>query len=430
MLNNLITEEEATRDALELTHQALMANNGGGSAPNQYQAAPSVDLFGELPAPTTTATNAVYGSSEDYQPTTTSSVGAPGGGTTMNSSMSGPPMSNGPLSAQLPQSSYEYSQAPPPSYMNPPAPPSTDHMNIMGSQPSAMDHLTTGGNHNQGVPASSSFDFHDGAYMGGGGPLSSVDTTTATRPVMNYSSTSAATAAPPSSSSKQPMPAVDFEEMRKKAKEADDIARQAEERSIAVLGEIAVLRKAAEEAEIALAEHKQASESGAGGKEGKKKGGLFGGGASKQQKKDAKVEQQLTLDAKAKKNDLLQAQGRANDAQALAIETRREADRLQRAVEETEMAQASANSLSQTTTSTLTLPTSNTTNASSSSYDHYSNTTTTGYNHDHNDGYSNNNNHLGGGGYGPPPTGPSSYSNSSSAGSVDPSQPYDNPFRV
>jgi len=52
--------------------------------------------------------------------------------------------------------------------------------------------------------------------------------------------------------------------------------------------------------------------------------------------------EKLAQDAKAKKDKLMQAQSQANDAQALAMETRQEADKLRREAEEAEMNAAAA----------------------------------------------------------------------------------------
>jgi len=55
--------------------------------------------------------------------------------------------------------------------------------------------------------------------------------------------------------------------------------------------------------------------------------------------------ERLTQDAKAKKDKLMEAQSQLNDAQALASETKAEADRLRREVEEAEIKVASAASM-------------------------------------------------------------------------------------
>lgn len=127
----------------------------------------------------------------------------------------------------------------------------------------------------------------------------------------------------------------DVNELRRRAKEAEDVARDAEESRQQVAAQVEELRRVADEAEAEARKHL------AGGDGKKKKVGMLGRG----KKRDAKEGERLALEAKTKKDTFLQAQSQANDAQALALDTKREADRLRQQAEEAEINAASAASM-------------------------------------------------------------------------------------
>ncbi|KAL7579002.1 hypothetical protein ACA910_019046 [Epithemia clementina (nom. ined.)] len=363
LLKSLIDEETATKDALELANQTLMTATAGGGVRSQVEA--PEDMFSAPPPQSngygqtssqpaaygqTPTQPAAYGQSSSQpaaygQPSSARYGQAPRTSQADNSSvemtldMAVIPevSSNMEMSAATPQSqefngptsthqgSYDYPQQQSGQQQQP-----ISTSNFVGAPSSS---LSQGSGHNRNLSTASAFGFDDGDIMGGR-PLATV----AAGPSIDFSSSAAASAAE-AQQKPPPAPQVDFEELRKQAKEAGDIANEAEENSLSLLTQLSEARGVAEEAEEALNKLRRSSEVNK-----DKKKGLFGGGG-KPTKKELKMEQQLAIEAKAKKDELLQLQGRANDAQALAMETRREADRLQRAVEEAEMAQASANSL-------------------------------------------------------------------------------------
>lgn len=132
----------------------------------------------------------------------------------------------------------------------------------------------------------------------------------------------------------------EIDAMKMKAKEAEDIARDAEESSRQALAQVNELRRLADEAEKEARKHSAEEEDGK-----KKKKGWGRGGAKK--KTDAKEAERLAQDANAKKQKLLQAQSQANDALALVKATKREAEKLRSEAEEAEIQAASAASMHQ-----------------------------------------------------------------------------------
>lgn len=132
----------------------------------------------------------------------------------------------------------------------------------------------------------------------------------------------------------------DVEELKKKAKaakdalrEAENVALDAQESKAQVLAHANELRRLYDEAER-LAREAAAPATG-------KKKGMFARG----QKHDPKAAAKLAADARDKKDAFLEAQSQANDASALANETKKEVERLRKEAEDLELKAASAASM-------------------------------------------------------------------------------------
>ncbi|CAB9509662.1 Epidermal growth factor receptor substrate 15 [Seminavis robusta] len=135
----------------------------------------------------------------------------------------------------------------------------------------------------------------------------------------------------------QPAPSMDeINELKSRAKEAEDLARDSEDTLRAMMDEADRLRRAADKAEVeARQKAAEASE---------KKSGMLGGGKKKKSMKEAS---QAKTDAEAKKKKFLAAQSAANDAQAVAMETKREAEKVRKMAEQAELDAAAAASMQQ-----------------------------------------------------------------------------------
>ena len=130
---------------------------------------------------------------------------------------------------------------------------------------------------------------------------------------------------------------AEISELKMKAREAQDVARDAEASSRQAMAQVNELRRVADEAE---AEARRMADDGS---DKKKKKGWGRGGGNK--KKDAKEAERVAAEATAKRDNLMQAQSQANDSQALAMDTKNEAERLHKEVEDAEIAAASAASM-------------------------------------------------------------------------------------
>eukprot|EP00977_Amphora_coffeiformis_P011031 scaffold2633_cov156-Amphora_coffeaeformis.AAC.11 len=133
----------------------------------------------------------------------------------------------------------------------------------------------------------------------------------------------------------------EINELKMKAKEAEDVARDAQENSRQKMAQVNELRRLADEAN---AEARRFADT---GKDEKKKKGFMGRN-KKAIKKDVKEAERVAADAKEKQEKLMAAQAEANDAQAFAMETKREAEKLRQEVEDAEIAAASAASMQET----------------------------------------------------------------------------------
>jgi hypothetical protein len=126
----------------------------------------------------------------------------------------------------------------------------------------------------------------------------------------------------------------EVEDLKSKSKEADDLARDAEASRKQLVAQLEELRRLADEAESKV---RAASD-----KPVKKKGILGRGGP---QKKDQKEIDRLMMDARDKKEAMLQAQAQVKDAEALVIATKQEAERLNKQAEDAQMSVAAAASM-------------------------------------------------------------------------------------
>jgi hypothetical protein len=194
-------------------------------------------------------------------------------------------------------------------------------------------------NADRGYSTGSNFGFGPDAIMGAG-------TLPTPGPSFAFSAAESQDRAPGSGSFDDVIMSVpsvgEVDAMKMKAKEAADIARDAEESSRQALAQVNELRRLADEAEKEARKHSTEDD----GKK-KKKGFLGRSGGGKGKKADAKEAERLAQDANEKKQKLLQAQSQANDAQALALATKREAEKLRSEAEEAEIQAASAASVHQ-----------------------------------------------------------------------------------
>ena len=133
----------------------------------------------------------------------------------------------------------------------------------------------------------------------------------------------------------------DISSLKKKLKDAEDVAREAEDSRRAVSAELDESRRLADEAEQSSRQFQSEMEK----QNKKKKGKSFMQNRGK--KRDPKEGEQLSADANQKKNKVMQVQARLKDAEALANDTRREVERLRSEVENAEIQVASAASMQQ-----------------------------------------------------------------------------------
>ncbi len=132
------------------------------------------------------------------------------------------------------------------------------------------------------------------------------------------------------------------ENMKKKAKKADSVARDAEAAHRKLAAEADELRTDADRAQAnarSLAAQAAPDE--------KKKKGRFGGGGKKKEKKQKEVAEQASRDAAQIKRHFMAIQGQAMEAQTVAAQTRAEADRLRDEAESAELEMAAAASKKQ-----------------------------------------------------------------------------------
>lgn len=132
------------------------------------------------------------------------------------------------------------------------------------------------------------------------------------------------------------------ENMKKKAKKADSVARDAEAAHRKLAAEADELRTDADRAEAnarSLAAQVAPDD--------KKKKGRFGGGSKKKQKKQKEEADQAAKDAALIKNHFMAIQSQALEAQTVAAQTRAEADRLRDEAESAELEMAAAASKKQ-----------------------------------------------------------------------------------
>ena len=327
LLESLVQEETATRDALVEANHALESAAAAGVAsaaqvPQAPQAAP-MPVVASAPAPT----QDVFGFESAAPPPAhdeASVVSQQFSVASQQVSVASQPVTQAPIPPQQQALVSEIPVAAAPAFAEGPP---------IGSAPPA--------HHNRNMSTASAFGFgEEQQIMGGAIPQQTQNTYDfQTQPP------------PPQPQSPQPVPSGpsaaqtshdmgDLAEMRRKAKDAMDIANEAEANSRQMTEKVSELRVQAEKAD------REAQLRASQGLSAKKKKGMFGGG---KKKKDAKETERINLEAKMKRDELLQAQGQANEAQALAMETRREAERLRKELEDAEVAAASSASLQQAT---------------------------------------------------------------------------------
>ena len=129
-----------------------------------------------------------------------------------------------------------------------------------------------------------------------------------------------------------------IEEMKKKVQAAKETADDAEKANHKLQAEAQELRNDADKSE-ATARSLRAAAS-------EKKKGAFGGGSSKK-KKMLREAERASQDADAMRKRFTEVQGRANDAQAVAMETKREYEKLKAEMEQAEIDAAAAASMRQ-----------------------------------------------------------------------------------
>lgn len=141
----------------------------------------------------------------------------------------------------------------------------------------------------------------------------------------------------PGASTNTTMDEVDT--LKKKLKEAEDVARDAEDSRRLIAAELEEVRRLADQAEQKARQFQADID-----KQATKKKGLLGG---RGKKKDPKEGEQLSADANQKKNKVMQVQGQLKDAEALVSDTKTEVERLRKEVEDAEVRVASAASMQQ-----------------------------------------------------------------------------------
>jgi len=315
VIKDLIAEANATKQAIDEAYEGIeSANEAAHAAPPAPPAAAEADFFGGWgdgsPAPL---------------PASTKSAQPPA-----------PPQEQ---SEPEKSASFESNETPSYSYIPPPAP--------APAGPGMFD----GGGYNPGHERNVSNMSGFGEVMGTGPGLGDLQTV--------GEASSAYGGEIPSSPSM-----AEVELMKSKSKEADDVAKDAEESRRQLAAQLEEMRRLADEAEIKSRE--------ASAKPVKKKGFMKRGG--KQQQKDAvslsspllvrftlafvlslsfvflfDVLQQeierLALDARDKKEKLMQVQAQVKDAEALSEQTKKEAERLNKEAEDAQMQAAAAASM-------------------------------------------------------------------------------------
>jgi hypothetical protein len=289
VITDLIAEASATKDAIDEAHASIEnAIDASRAAPPPPPAATTeADLFGDwgddVPAPATVAVHAPASADTASHFSGTQSVES-------QSHYSHPPQEQQP---------EKYNDGPSFSYSLPPPASGPGMYNGGGYTPG----------HNRNISTASGF----GEVMGG---------------------TSEEMDGIPSFGGIPAVPSVEEVEILKtKSKEADDVARDAEESRRQLTAQLEELRRVADEAE---------SKARAMSSKPVKKKGLLGG---RSVKRDAKETQRLAAEARDKKEALLKVQAQVKDAEALAKATKDEAERLNKEAEEAQMKAAEAASM-------------------------------------------------------------------------------------
>ena len=224
-------------------------------------------------------------------------------------------------------------QPPPPAVSQPPAVASAPAPTFSYStnvEPTPSTNMYNGGGHNRDVSG------NDFGEVMGSGPAFQIPTPSSMFPQSYGSSGYGSSIGAPSTydSIPQATSLKEVEDLKSKSKEADDLARDAEASRKQLVAQLEELRKLADEAESKVRA--------AADKPVKKKGILGRGGPPK---KDQKEIDRLMMDARDKKEAMLQAQAQVKDAEALVTATKREAERLNKEAEDAQMSAAAAASM-------------------------------------------------------------------------------------
>ena len=131
----------------------------------------------------------------------------------------------------------------------------------------------------------------------------------------------------------------DISTLKKKLKEAEDVARDAEDSRRSIAAELDEIRRLADEANQKARQFQVDID-----KQANKKKGILGG---RGKKKDPKEGEQLSADFNQTKAKVMSIQAQLKDAEALAADTRKEAERLRKEIEDSEVRVASEASMQQ-----------------------------------------------------------------------------------
>ena len=362
VLQDLIVETKATKyaidEATEEVEKTAEVVSKAGSVVHTTRSFEN-DLFGfDAPLPGSSAAPALMVASGTELPSTTGSGDLPPPQSMTNAMPEAPAQKTIPEPAPQPETvTSQDSDLPPPSamqqnYQQPPPPAAAAStaapVDMFGLQAPAPAAVPT---HQRNQPSYGGFE--GGELMGG------------------TSGPSFATMAANTSATSKVLSSEEIDSLKSKSREADSVARDAEDSKRQVVAQMEELRRVADEAEMKARDHSK-------GLEGKKKG-VFGRGKKKDAVSDdiclvlaflvvnrtfmfildltlssnystgtlQKEGEKLAQDAKTKKEAFLQAKAQVNDANALAEATRKEAENLRKEVEDAEMEAATAASMAE-----------------------------------------------------------------------------------
>jgi len=291
VIADLIAEASATRDAIDEAYKGIENANQTvhevmtPPAPAAFEG----DLFGFDQAPAPNPAAAAAQNSGENQPRVADTAAPSFASSEDHYSSDGPPQYQHQAPAQAPAA---------PAYQ--------------------QESYGSAGGHNRSSSVASAFD-----GMMGGEPVA-LPKETPQQPTFIYNA----------QSNVAPAPSLqNIEEMKRKLKEAEDVARDSADSAAQVRARANELKQEADEAEARLEAHNKQFE-------GKKKG-LFGGGG----KKAAKEAERLAEEAKEKKDKFTEIKKQLKETDKCAKDARKEADNLRKEVEDAELKLATASSM-------------------------------------------------------------------------------------